>query len=171
MSYDRLWIGLFCCSIAVMAGDMDIDRLFSDTQSHKKVFKVKQKEYQDAIEKNRETFDRLNQKQRAKVAHFFREVAQSSKGVSGYCYAIRGEDSRNNCIANAKREIGYCYSIKSEDMRNSCIANLKREIGYCYSIKSEDMRNSCIANLKREIGFCYSIRNKDLMNSCIANFK
>ena len=61
------------------------------------------------------------------------------------CYSIQNQDSKNYCLATAKRQESYCYSIQEQDSKNLCLAQVKNQKSYCYSIRSQDIKNQCLA--------------------------
>ena len=63
------------------------------------------------------------------------------------CYAVKDQDARNYCLAQAKRDYGYCYHIKNSDGRNQCLAEIKWTRNRCYAIKNTDARNQCRARV------------------------
>ena len=69
-------------------------------------------------------------------------MGEAMAGTSA-CYAIKDQDSRNYCLAEAKQDYEYCYRVKDGDRRNACLAKTKRARDRCYAIKDQDSRKVC----------------------------
>jgi hypothetical protein len=88
-----------------------------------------------------------------------------------HCYSIQNADSKNTCLAFAKRQDSYCYSVQESDSKNRCLALVKNQDSYCYSVQNADMKNHCLALVKRQDSHCYSVRESDDKNLCLAQLK
>ena len=60
------------------------------------------------------------------------------------CYQISNPDSKNFCLATAKRDKNYCYQISEPNRKNMCLALSGRDKNYCYQINNADMKNQCL---------------------------
>ncbi|MEI6756183.1 MAG: hypothetical protein WCK80_04195 [bacterium] len=60
------------------------------------------------------------------------------------CNFISDDNSKNYCIAVAKKDASYCSFITDENRKNMCIAIVKNEPSYCGFITNSDQRNNCL---------------------------
>lgn len=74
-------------------------------------------------------------------------MGDAMAGMSG-CYAVKDQDARNYCLAEAKGDYGYCYRIKKSDGRSQCLAEIKGASDRCYAIKDQDSRKACLARAR-----------------------
>ena len=74
-------------------------------------------------------------------------MGEAMAGTSA-CYAIKDQDSRNYCLAQAKGDYGYCYRIKNSDERNQCLAETRESRDRCYAIQDRDNRRACLAKIR-----------------------
>ena len=71
-------------------------------------------------------------------------TATAAHSVGENCYQINNTDSKNYCLATAKKEKSYCYQINDADRKNMCLAQTAREKSYCYQINKPDAKNQCL---------------------------
>ena len=110
----------------------------------------------------RENSEKISREQLKLVAKLFAfNVEYSLSRAEGWCYQIKNEDAKNDCISGiylAKDNIssaeGWCYQIKDEDAKNGCIAgiylakgNISSAEGWCYQIKNDDGKNGCMSGV------------------------
>lgn len=91
-----------------------------------------------------------------------------AKRQDSYCYSVQESDSKNRCLALVKNQDSYCYSVQNSDMKNHCLALVKHQDSYCYSVQESDEKNLCLAHVKHQDSYCYSIRNIDTKNQCLS---
>lgn len=44
---------------------------------------------------------------------------------AGACYAIGDMDTRNLCLAKARKDPSMCYAIQRSDLRSQCLAEVR----------------------------------------------
>ena len=71
-------------------------------------------------------------------------TSSAAYSVGESCYQINDADSKNYCLATAKKEKSYCYPINNADRKNMCLAIAGREKSYCYQIRNTDAKNQCL---------------------------
>lgn len=63
------------------------------------------------------------------------------------CYAIRGPDLRNACLAETRDNKGTCYAIKDPDRRQLCLAQTTGQRATCYTVRDKNQRAACLAGM------------------------
>ena len=71
----------------------------------------------------------------------------SSFADASSCNFIADNNSKNYCIAIAKKEASYCSFITDENRKNMCLAIVKNEPSDCGFITNSDQRNNCLGQV------------------------